>query len=623
MPEPWFFEVLPFRPAPYPDECLSSYLPRLAEANQVDDLWSLLSDLFPAWQATYQIGMLHWEYPLERWGRLPARTYLTPEDLSRLTVLAWVAKFRTPPDIVSPNYNGPRNFLYHVIAPHAQVCPLCLQAAPYVRLLWRLTSVHVCLEHECRLQTHCRHCGALLRVIGDDHRHLRCAACDADWRDLPVRSAPDKLLEQQRRCQANVRFLLDPATTLVRPVSSAKPTDSVTLRVGMKFRYLRTQAGLSVTEIAQRSGINGGVLSALELGRPLPLHPYLQYLEVLGWSWPEFAALDVAPAVLETLTSRPHMRLRQCPNPECPNHLPPPTTRVQILRDLPERRVVRFHCVTCGQRFTLSYDGQRLTKRKEIPFQSSDSALFMKPKRDIQRAVKWGLAGKPCNWIARQLGWQVQTVRRYWGRLGIAAAVHRAQAARRAEARQQRCNKLQARIEALLPSLLEQDRELNLRIVARALGYGQEYLQCFPDQAGYVQDVITPHNARVRQQRDEVIATRVHALCAALPDSQELVTLKAFLEQLGLAWKCLHDRYPDLAAQVQQALQEHERHFKAKQLATRLALIDAAVGRMVERGMRLTHKAILREAGLSEHLVNTPAILQHLQRWAGSFPWVH
>jgi len=44
---------------------------------------------------------------------------------------------------------------------------------------------------------------------------------------------------------------------------------------------------------------------------------------------------------------------------------------------------------------------------------------------------------------------------------------------------------------------------------------------------------------------------------------------------------------------------------------------------MVERGLRLTHKAILREAGLSEHSTNTPAILQHLQRWAGSFPWVH
>ena len=34
MSEPWFFEVLPYRPSPYSDECLSGYLLRLAEVNE-------------------------------------------------------------------------------------------------------------------------------------------------------------------------------------------------------------------------------------------------------------------------------------------------------------------------------------------------------------------------------------------------------------------------------------------------------------------------------------------------------------------------------------------------------------------------------------------------------------
>ncbi len=46
MAEPWFFDVLPYRPAPYPGECLSGYLLRLAEVNGFI-FWDLAADLFP------------------------------------------------------------------------------------------------------------------------------------------------------------------------------------------------------------------------------------------------------------------------------------------------------------------------------------------------------------------------------------------------------------------------------------------------------------------------------------------------------------------------------------------------------------------------------------------------
>jgi len=189
MAESWFFEVLPCRPAPYEDECLSSYVPRLASANGIRDLWSLVSDLFPRWDGTHQIGLLRWEYPLDQWGTLSVRSQLPVAVLDRLTVLAWVEKFRTPPSLVHPLRNGPGNFLRGAIAAQAQICPFCLQLAPYVRLLWRVRTVRVCLAHGCYLQAHCHDCQAPLRVIGDDHQHLRCGQCQADWRGLPITPA--------------------------------------------------------------------------------------------------------------------------------------------------------------------------------------------------------------------------------------------------------------------------------------------------------------------------------------------------------------------------------------------------------------------------------------------------
>jgi hypothetical protein len=40
MEAPWYFEVLPCRPRPYADECLSGYLVRLAAANRIRSLWT-------------------------------------------------------------------------------------------------------------------------------------------------------------------------------------------------------------------------------------------------------------------------------------------------------------------------------------------------------------------------------------------------------------------------------------------------------------------------------------------------------------------------------------------------------------------------------------------------------
>lgn len=618
MAEAWFFDVLPCRPAPEPDECLSSYVLRLAEANGHRNLWTFMGDLFPAWTKTNQIPLVRWEYPLDAWGHLPVRTQLAADALDRLTVRAWVAKFRTPPAMVHPLGNGPGNFLRGLITAHAQVCPRCLQRAPYVRLLWRATSTEVCLEHGCRLQTQCYHCQAPLRVIGTGEQHLRCARCQADWRSFPIEPAADDLLAHQTRRQAGVRFLLDPAVTLVE-LSADDPTNerSISTAVGLKFRHLRTTAGWSVATLAQRLGVADGTLSALELGRQVPLPLYLANLEALECSWRDFAALSVSPETQEAFSTPPHLALRQCPNVSCPNHQLPPTTQVHILCDLPDQRRVRLRCSTCGGSFTRSYDGHLMRNVRHMPEPASDPARLLKSAQDRQRVVQWGKQGKPNRWIARRLGWGERTIRRHWSALGIEAEVHRAQAARRAHERQRRGEVLRARIDALLPTLLQQERELALCDVARGLGYNAEYFQSFPDLSRSVRGVLQSHNVHEQERRSAVVATRVRELCATLPHSPEVVTLRRFLEQLGLSWKYFRDTYPDLAMEVQQAVQEHQRHARVARIEHELAQIDAAAEHLVTLGERVSHKVLLAAAGVCRSRRAEPRIQQRLQQWVG------
>jgi len=620
--EPWFFEVLPCRPAPYADECLSSYVARLASANGMADLWSLASDLFPQWRVTRQLDLLRWEYPVDAWGRLPLRAQLPLADLNRLTVLAWVAKFRTPPVLLHPFRHGPGTFLMSVIAAQARICPLCLQVAPYIRLGWRFAAVQVCLEHGCQLQDHCHGCGAPLRLLADGHAQFHCAQCQTDWRSLPVVPAADEVLTAQCRQQAGLRFLLDPTVTLVNlPATGATAVDAVPRAVGLKFRYLRTERGASVIAMARQLGVAATTLSALECGRHVPLRLYGRYRDAVGVTWPEVAALTLTPAMLEHLTRPPHLALRQCPNPCCPAAQTPPGLHVTMLRDLPDQRLVRLRCTTCGRRFTRTYDGRVTTKPPSTRTVSKDPARWLKSPAEIQQLIAWGRAGQPNRWIAQQLGWGEKTVRTYWLALEMETEVHQAQANRRADDQAQHRAALREQIDAILATVFTLNQEVALRDVARQLGYNADYLHAFPDLVADVQDSLTRHNAQVQQRREVALTARMHQLCAALSDREELVTLEHFLEPVGCSKKYLQANYPDLAAHAQQAVQAHQRHEREARRAEQLAQIDAAARRLSARGIRLTQKTILAEADMSPHSDKAPVLQQRLQQWVGNFPW--
>lgn len=622
MAEPWYFEVLPYRPEPYADECLSGYLARLAVANNVPDLWHLASDLFPLWRVTRQLSLVRWEYPLDAWGLLPLRVQLAPASLNRLTVLAWVQKFRDPPVFTHPFRAGPGQTLNGIIRPGDCICPRCFADTPYLRLSWRLTAVEICLAHGCWLEAVCPGCGRPLAVCSRRGLCVGCPDCGADWRALPVRPAPAAALAAQQQQQAELQFLLNPATALVDGLPPAVVAAGATARgVGMKLRWLRIAAGESVEALANRLGVAATTVGALERGAQVPLTLYGRYREAVGQTWSEVAALTLTDAMVEQLTTPPHLPLRQCPNPQCrASHLPP-GRHVKLLRDLPEQRLARFRCSSCGRSFTRSYDGPTTARiprpRDDLP----DLARSQKTADELAQLLAWGRGGRSNRWIAHQLGWGQKTVRTYWLVLGVEAEVHQAQAARRSRQHEQRQNDLQATLEPILQGLLRSDQEVALRDVARALGYNGDYLHGDPAVTATVHTRLAQHNAEVRARQAAAWATRVADYCQTLAATDDPVMLKTALTQLGISWKVLRERYPDLARLLQTTVRACQQQQRAARLAAQLAHIDAAAQRLHAQGNRLTQKAILREAGLSERLGQASVVRLRLQHWVGDFPW--
>jgi AraC-like DNA-binding protein/DNA-binding XRE family transcriptional regulator len=617
MAEAWFFEVLPCRPPPYPGECLTGYLLRLAQANQFSSFWDLVKVLFPTWQAPHQISLLRWEYPVDDWGCIPLRTQLPLTDLKKLTAAPWIEKFRPSLAFKQHGYMSPGHFLRGVVSPHLQVCPLCLQAQPYLRLMWRLVPVQVCLDHDCLLQTECHRCGTPLTVVGPAQRHLRCAACDADLRTLPIVAASADVLTAQRRQMAELQFLLDPTVTLVND-STWDPREAI----GLKFRYLRSLTGCSVTAMARQVGVFDVVISNIELGRYASSFPlYLAYLKALSWSWSDFAALEVPQEFVHSLQEPPYMPLRLCPTPNCPNHQPPPGLGVCVLIDIPERRIVRFRCTACGRRFTRSYDGELMTKPRRPPIRPGEPPTVVKSAEEIAHLTELGLQGLDNRQIAHQLGWGEKTVRMYWISLNLEKQVHQAQAKRRAKEQQARHSALHDRVETILLSMLSQEEEITLSRVSQALGFNSEYLGNHPDLKERVKQAIREHNIRIKQHRYERLAARIARLIEKAERGDGTMTIKDIAERAGLSYSRLCSSYPELYQVVRQAAREHQVRMRILHTETRCAQINEAAARLVAQGSRLTHRALLKEVGLHKCSAQAdPAVQDLLRRWVGDFP---
>ena len=617
MSDDWFFERLPLHPSPYIGECLSGYILRLVDLNGYNILWDLVGDLFSMWKAPQQIGMLKWEYPLENWGRIPLRTGLSSVELARLTVAPWVEKFRTPIDITRSNYMGPGHALHGILNPNLRICSLCLQSQPYLRLIWRLLPVTVCLEHGCLLQEKCSGCGVGLTPVSQDHRYMRCPVCDTDLRSLPVVMASQDMLNLQKRKQAEFQFLLDPAITLTE--IGGEFAGSPARALGLKFRYIRHLAKASTKAMAEKANLTIAALKSIEEGAQVTLPHYLTYLESMQISWKEFALLDVPHEFLQKLQSPRHPSLRACPDLKCPSHKVPSGSSVFMLRDLPEQNFARFRCKMCGISFTRSYDGSLRTRPRRPSLRIGEKHNLMEPQSEISSLIEMGLRGECNRKIAQSLGWGEKTVRIYWIALGLEEQVHQAQAKRRVEKKLEQHARLGSHIQAILEPLLQENRCLTLKEIHQALGTDCFYLQRYVDHANYLRQAIRQHNIRIKQQQDDSVATQITQSIAKLAYTDRLVLVDEIVGCASLSYSRFRKNYPALYLEVHRAIQEHRIRIKELFLKSQIRIIDEAAKRLTERGVRLAYKVILREAELSPYAVNSAPIRDALARWVCNF----
>ncbi len=429
--------------------------------------------------------------------------------------------------------------------------------------------------------------------------------------------ASQDTLNVQRRRQDDYRFLLDPATAIAQTGADAEHNPS--RAIGLKFRYIRYQAGISTRAMARQANLTIAAMETIEQGPQAALPHYLACLEALQMSWKEFAALDVPDEFAQEVHTPRHKFLRICPNPECPNYDLPSTTDVLMLRDMPEERFARFRCKVCGKRFTRSYDGSLRTKPRRPALRAGEQHILMKSQAEIATLIEMGLRGDNNRKIAQSLGWGEKTVRIYWIALGMEEQIHQAQAEKRANEQLEKRTMLRFQIQTVLESLLKEHQEITLRQVHEALASDCFYLSSYPDLADFVRLTIQQHNIRAKQYLDDTVSMQITKIIASLWDTDRIVKVEEIARRAGLSYNQLRTNYPDLRLKVHQAILEHRARLKELHLKNQIRQIDDAANRLGEKGIRLTYQTILREAGLSSYAFHAAPIRDALARWVSNF----
>ncbi len=436
---------------------------------------------------------------------------------------------------------------------------------------------------------------------------------------MPVTTVSDELLAQEEKQQQDFAFLLNPDVTLVSDGDAAALNlaipEQLPQAVGLKFRYMRLQKGKTMAQMSRHLQLPESMVSRVERGDRTSLPIYLDYLARLDCSWPEFAALAVPP---EFIADQPaHIDIRLCPQPDCPNHQPPPGTGVRLLRDNVKSRTVGLLCTACGCQFIRRYTGELVpASPRRSPIPPDNKRQLTKSAEEVALLLELGFQGYTNQEIAQRLGWQVRTITWYWYALDVAEAVHQAQKQRQQQKREQRLAGLWAQVEAVLAVLCRQEEPISLATVSRALGLQTTYLSHYDEITQHIHIMVAEHNRQCKQRRTAALRARLEAIIAGLPDQTERVTIEKMAADLGVTSAHLSRCHPELAALARTAAWEQLAWLREEKRRQRCARIQEVAASLVAQGERLTIKRVQQEAGITPCVYQADTIIRELiQQW--------
>lgn len=277
----YYFDTLPLHPQPKRFESLTSYLARLAEANNIQTIPILRAICFPD-QKLGAIKSLRDSYPAS-FGMLPATAVCTESRLKETTFYHLGQKFgQDEPQALF-------SFLHSSIAPYLRYCPVCLKENGFYSLLWRFHYLQGCSEHTRPLLNECWHCGRAIPIWSSPLKIGVCPFCKMNLAasqprllTLASRTLTKEAEKEAILCSQDLEFLLT-------PYAWENDIDDFARRIGVQFAQLRQMKRLTVRKVSLRTELKARNIEAVESEYPevsrVTFQDFFAYANCLGVSF--------------------------------------------------------------------------------------------------------------------------------------------------------------------------------------------------------------------------------------------------------------------------------------------------------------------------------------------------
>jgi hypothetical protein len=531
----YYFDTLPLHPQPKPLESFTSYLTRLAEANEMQSVRHLSRLCFPAGQGKFDPG--RGDYPYVSFGDL-SRVTLCPEATLRATTFYHLGQKFGRLTQAQPL----SQFLSGSIAKQLRYCPHCLVERGYYRLTWRFLALQGCSEHGCRLLDRCGHCGQPIPLLAQP---LKLGICPYCGNHLGMCSA--EALSQTAWQAARTRE--DDLTFLLRPQPCEKvDNQSLKKQVGGQFARWRQLRRMKVADAADYIEQSVSIIYYIEGG---PAHrgiKFCWYLRYADFLWIELRT------VFET----------SLPRRQLPTYEEKLVTKVtQVVSSLeqqgqPVTQTTVARMIGIGLRAFTKYPRLRaLWATNRTRWRQEYIAGLVDQVHQIAERLEQAGEQITKSEIYRQIGRTGEALRRY---PQVTAALEQVAGTKDTAKREQRCtDRLLELAQAALTDLETSGQRVSKQAISNRVGVSVKKLQGYPQIKSFLFEQVTAraqeHQARQRQQREQQLILMIQAAVETLLAAGQPVTQKAILTTIGKHRSVL-EYYPGAYACLRQAALE-------------------------------------------------------------------
>lgn len=288
-----YIDALPAHPQPEPLESLSSYIMRIAEANDYDQIRTLYKLMGIHINKAEQFSDL----PHQFFGEVSLLTTCPEPRLLETTLYYAGRKFGR-----SSKPNTLSRFFHGSLGEHLRYCPSCLSKAKvaYYPLTWRFLALAGCDAHCCRLLDRCGLCGEPIPLFTIPARLGICPHCENALRDCQAEMLSQQEREVVHGRTIDLEYLLSP--------QGWEERNELARAIGWRLKQFREARHHAIDDIAGVLSESVRTMRELERGtkdKKAPFQLYLRYIDYLDLTLRELCAQDFNPPAKRGQETKP------------------------------------------------------------------------------------------------------------------------------------------------------------------------------------------------------------------------------------------------------------------------------------------------------------------------------